>query len=212
MVNIQQRIALGAIILLLSIMLSAWAMAATGQEGPPPLPVPAIEVTGSGLSLLTPDMATVRVGVTREARTAREALDQANTAMQSVIKSLMGSGVDKKDLQTENFSIRPRYRSGKFNSAGGESSPSISGYTVSNTLKITVRDLKRLGSILDTVVSLGVNTGGDIRFSNSDPAPALKQARIRTMAKAADKAKTHSHVCRTHAGQGRPRCRALGHR
>jgi len=201
MVNNIQRIAPGAIILLLSIMLSAWAVAATGQEGPPPPPVPAIEVTGSGLSFLAPDMATVRAGVTREARSAREALDQANKAMQSIIKSLMGSGVEKKDLQTENFSIRPRYRSGKSYSSGMQTSPAISGYTVSNTLKITIRDLKGLGSILDTVVSLGVNTGGDIRFSNSNPAPALEQARIRAMANATDKAKTLTRAAGVQLGR-----------
>jgi len=198
MTTSQARFPLGVIILLVGIFLSTLANAVSA---PPDPPVPIIEVTGSGLSVLAPDMAIVRVGVTREAKTAREALDLANTSMQRVIKLLESKGIGEKDLQTENFSIRPRYRSPKSFSSGRNSSPAISGYTVANTLKITIRDLHRLGPILDAMVSLGVNSGGDISFSNSDPAPALQQARIRAMANAKDKARTLTRAAGVQLGR-----------
>lgn len=194
-------------IIALSIIFLTTALFSTAADAEPELerhsslPVPTIEVTGRGIGFLAPDMATVRVGVTREAHTAREAIDQANTAMYKVIKSLTGSGIAKKDLRTENFSIRPRYRSSKMYSSGNNTTPAIIGYTVSNTLMITIRDLKGLGTILDTVVSLGVNTGGNIQFANSDPSSALKQARTRALQNALAKAETLTRAAGVQLGK-----------
>ncbi len=199
--NVRQYNLVIPTIFLITVLFSAAAGAAAVSEYHSSFPVPTIEVNGTGISFLAPDMATVRVGVTREARTAREALDKANTAMGRVIKSLTDSGIAKKDLRTENFSIRPRYRSSKLYSSGENITPSIIGYTVSNTLNITIRDLKRLGTILDTVVSLGVNTGGNIRFSNSDPSAALNQARTRALHNALAKAKTLTRAAGVQLGK-----------
>ena len=201
MTNSRQYIIVLPIIFLITALFSVVTNAASEAERHASFPVPTIEVNGSGISFLAPDMATVRIGVTREAHTAREALDKTNTAMKKVIESLQDNGIEKKDLQTGNFSIQPRYRSGISSRSGENTMPAITGYTVSNSLKVTIRHLKRLGTILDTVVSLGVNAGGNIRFSNSDPSPALNQARTRALHNALAKAKTLAGAAGVHLGK-----------
>lgn len=149
----------------------------------------AIRVTGEGQASIAPDMAIISLAVVSEAKTAREALDGNNASMASTITAMKEFGIAAKDLQTSGFSIQPRYFYPK-NSNGEQRPPQIVGYTVSNQLTVRVRDLARLGEVLDKSVSLGANSGGDIRFTNDDPARAIEQARVEAMKDAMSRAKT----------------------
>ena len=140
-----------------------------------------IMVTGEGETSLAPDMAIVSLGVTREAETARDALTQNNDAMASVIASMKASGIEAKDLQTSNFSIQPRYFHHSPKNNEQPKPPSIIGYIVTNNLTLRLRDLTKLGEIIDKSVSLGVNADGGIRFINEDPGEAITKARISAM-------------------------------
>ena len=151
-------------------------------------PYPQIVVSGEGSAELAPDMAVLQLTVTREAKTAREALDANSVAMTQVIEALRASGIAERDLQTANFSIQPRY-SYPAAKAGENKAPRIVGYTVRNGLTVRVRDLGKLGAIMDKSVTLGVNEGGNILFTNDDPSPAIEQARIRAVKDAMDKAR-----------------------
>ena len=66
----------------------------------------------------------------------------------------------------------------------------IVGYTVRNGLSVRVRDLAKLGGIMDQSVTLGVNEGGNILFTNDDPSGAIEQARTRAVQDAAARAKS----------------------
>ncbi|MEO1749254.1 MAG: SIMPL domain-containing protein, partial [Pseudomonadota bacterium] len=123
----------------------------------------------------------------RQAETARGALDANNQAMQRVLAAMGEEGIEERDLQTSNFNIQPRYERPKSNS-GTRQDPVIIGYDVSNTLTVRVRDLTSLGRVLDKSVSLGVNNGGNVRFTNDDPSEAIEQARINAMQAAMRKA------------------------
>jgi uncharacterized protein YggE len=68
--------------------------------------------------------------------------------------------------------------------------PRIVGYTVRNSLSVRVRDISKVGAILDKSVTLGVNEGGSILFTNDDPSAAMTQARVKAMQEATAKAKT----------------------
>jgi uncharacterized protein YggE len=127
--------------------------------------------------------------VVREGKTAREALDANNQAMKLVMDALEKEGIEKKDLQTANFNIQPRYAQRK-SSNGNIQQPVIVGYNVSNSLTLRVRYLEKLGEILDLVVTLGVNSGGNVRFTNSDPSGAISSARADAMKNAIAKAQT----------------------
>ncbi|MCR9183924.1 MAG: SIMPL domain-containing protein [Halieaceae bacterium] len=153
-------------------------------------PYPQIRVSGEGVASLAPDIAVLSLAVTREAPTAQQALDASSSAMREVLAALRKAGIEERDLQTEQFAIQPRYRDEPAQVKGEPSAPRIVGYTVSNALSVRVRDLGRLGGIIDMSVRLGVNQGGGIRFLNEDPAAALSAARSAAMQDALSRART----------------------
>ncbi len=133
-------------------------------------------------------MALLTLSVLREADTARAALDADNKAMADVIGAMKKAGIADRDLQTAGLSIDPRYSTVK--PGNQEQEPKIIGYSATNTLTVRVRDLDKVGSILDRSVSLGVNQGGDIAFTNQDPAKPMAEARKRAMQDAIARART----------------------
>jgi uncharacterized protein len=153
-------------------------------------PVPRILVTGEGSVDIAPDMAVLLLSVNREATTAREALTANSAAMSKVLEAMTGLGIAKRDLQTANFDIQPRYTYPNRQSSGPAEPPTLVGYTVRNSLSVRVRDISRLGEVLDTSVTLGVNEGGSIQFTNDDPSAAITQARVQAMEEALSKART----------------------
>lgn len=153
-------------------------------------PLPRILVTGQGNVDVAPDMAVLTLTVTREAASARAALDANSSAMKGVLIAMKEEGIEARDLQTSGFSIRPRYSYPPPKSSAQREPPRIVGYTVRNSLAVRVRDISAVGVILDKSVTLGVNEGGNIMFTNEDPSAAITQARIEAVKDAVDKAKT----------------------
>ena len=149
-----------------------------------------IVVVGQGSVDLAPDMAVLALTVTREAPMARAALDANSTAMAEVIKAMRAKGIAERDLQTSKFSIQPRYTQLSRNSSGERPAPKITGYVVRNSLSVRVRDISKVGEVIDESVSLGVNEGGGIVFTNDDPSAALAQARAEAVQNARKKANT----------------------
>ena len=176
-------------------MMLAGALAATMFTAAPQafaeeakVPAPGvISVTGEGVSMVAPDMAVISLTVLREAETARAALDANNEAMAQVLAAMMDEGIAERDLQTGAFSIQPRWVYPD-NKNGRNDPPRITGYTVNNTLTVRIRDLSRLGAILDSSVSLGVNQGGNVVFTNDDQDAIRDAARLDAVAKARAKA------------------------
>jgi uncharacterized protein YggE len=158
---------------------------AGAADMPPP---PRVMVLGEGESAIAPDMALLSLSVMREAETARAALDANNDAMAAVIAAMKAAGVADRDLQTAGIQINPRYD--YTNRPDGTQEAKLVAYQVTNTLSVRVRNLASTGEIIDKAISLGVNQGGGISFTNDDPSAALKEARKRAVADAMDKAKT----------------------
>lgn len=148
-----------------------------------------INVSGEGEAALAPDMAVLDLGVLREAPTAAEALAANNKAMSEVLQALTAEGIASKDLQTSGFSIEPQYRHDT-RKDGAYVPPVIVGYQVRNGLSVKIRDLEKLGGVIDRSVKLGVNQGGNIRFTNDKPDAALEEARRAAVAEAIAKART----------------------
>ncbi len=153
-------------------------------------PVSRITVTGEGRVDIVPDMAVLMLSVNREAPTAREALTANSAAMSKVLAAMTGLGIEKRDLQTANFDIQPRYTYPNRQGNGTDQAPKLVGYIVRNSLSVRVRDISRVGEVLDTSVTLGVNEGGSIQFTNDDPSAAITQARVKAMEEALSKART----------------------
>ncbi|MER8904296.1 SIMPL domain-containing protein [Mesorhizobium sp. M0772] len=152
------------------------------------LPPPRIVVSGEGQSTVAPDLALLTLSVMREAKTARAALDANNDAMAAVIAAMKSAGIKDRDLQTAGIQINPRYN--YTNKPDGSQEAELVAYQVTNTLSVRIRDIDKTGEILDKAVSLGVNQGGGISFSNEDPKAAVTEARRKAVADAMAKAKT----------------------
>lgn len=154
-------------------------------------PRPRIIVTGEGEAAVAPDTAIVSLVVMEEKATAREALTANNEAMAKVLDGMKKAGIADRDLQTSGFNIEPRYVYPE-NKDGKQppEAPRIVGYAVSNSLSVRVRDLTKIGEILDQSVTLGVNQGGSLTFTNDKPDAILEEARKNAVANALAKAKT----------------------
>ncbi|WP_274628117.1 SIMPL domain-containing protein [Arvimicrobium flavum] len=164
-----------------SIALPAAALAAE------PTP-PRIMVVGEGEMTVAPDMALLSLSVMREAKTAREALDANNGATAAVIAAMKNAGVADRDLQTSNLQINPRYDYTP--KPDGTQEAKLVAYQVTNTLSIRVRDIAKTGELIDQAVTLGVNQGGNITFTNDNPSATITEARKRAVGDAMAKAKT----------------------
>ena len=155
-----------------------------------------ISLSATGQVKVEPDMAMISTGVTSEGETARQALTQNSTAMTAVINGLKADGIDARDIQTTNFSVSPRYQRFK------DRRPAvITGYTVTNSVHITVRDLTALGRILDKVVTLGSNQIGGIQFTVSNSDELKDAARKQAIASALRKARLMANAAGAKIGQ-----------
>lgn len=153
--------------LALLILASVAASAARADDAPKRT----ISLSATGAIKTPPDQVDISTGVTSQADTAKEALAKNTESMTRVIDALKKEGLDPKDIQTTNFSVRPLYEERKEGR-----SPKIIGYQVTNSVRLTVHDIGKLGEILDKVVSLGANEVGAIEFGVSQP-EALKDER-----------------------------------
>ena len=142
-----------------------------------------ITVTGQGHASIAPDMAIVTLSVVKDAKAAQDALDQNSKAMGAVLATLKNSGIADRDLQTTGFAIQPQYTF-PTDKNGQAQQPVLNGYQVTNGLTVRVRDLTKLGAIIDQAVNLGVNQGGDIQFTNDNPDAVLREARKMAVADA----------------------------
>ena len=137
-----------------------------------------ITATGTGSIEVAPDMATLSIGVTTQGDTAASALSANNAAVEAVMTRLASAGIEARDMQTSNLYLNPNW-------AGYDTgAPTISGYVASNMLTVTVRDLGKLGAVLDQAVSDGANTLNGITFGLSDPVPVMDEARKEAVADA----------------------------
>ena len=130
-----------------------------------------INVTGTGKVTLTPDIAYVSIGVHTEGKDAAEAVASNTSQAQKVVDALKAFKIDPKDIQTINFSIYPQQQ------YDNEGKPQGITYVVDNTVYVTLRDIDKLGELLDAVVKAGSNSINSIQFDVADREAALSEAR-----------------------------------
>jgi hypothetical protein len=144
-----------------------------------------ISVSGEGKVTVTPDIATVNLGVTAQAAKVAEAQSQASAAMDKVVNALTSNGVAKNDIRTQYFNIQQMTR---WDDKTQQSVPT--GYTVSNMVTVKIRAMDKAGSIIDAVAE----AGGDytrvngISFSVEKPEQYYTQAREKAVQDAKNKA------------------------
>jgi uncharacterized protein len=157
------------------------ASPALGQTAPP-----AITVTGEATVSVPPDMAEIEAGVGSDAKTARDAIEANNAAMGKVLLALKGAGIAEKDFQTSQLSLQPQYAPNR-----GGTSPVV-GYHASNRVTVRLRDITKVGGVIDTLVGAGANDIGGINFMVSGASKLLDEAREQAIADARRKAEIYA--------------------
>jgi uncharacterized protein YggE len=144
-----------------------------------------ITVTGTGTATVSPDTADVRLGVAVSKPTVKEARSVAAARMTAVIAAVKKLGVADKDIQTTSISLQPTY---DYTNNGNP--PRITGYSFSNGIAVTVRDLDQTGDVIDDSLAAGASTLDGVNFRVADPAAAGAQARTDAMTQARASADT----------------------
>ncbi len=157
-----------------SILILALSLTACGPSTSQPR---TLTVSGTGTVNLNPDVAYISIGVQTENADVSQAVSSNNTLAQAIVTALQSSGVDAKDIQTSNFNV---YSNQNFDKLTGQQLPGTS-FTVNNTVSVTVRDLTKLGSLLDVSVKAGANNINNISFDLADKTAGMTQARQKAM-------------------------------
>jgi uncharacterized protein YggE len=179
-----RRIGLAAALAASAILAQARTpMAAEGDRQPERT----ISVSASGSITAEPDMARISAGVVVEADTAREALARNSTQMKKMLDGLKALGIDARDIQTSAVNVEPRYTQAR------DGRPAtISGYRVVNQVRLTVRDVGRLGEMLDAAIGLGANQVQGISFEVSRAEALQDEARKQAIANARRRAELYA--------------------
>ena len=140
-------------------------------------PIKGITVQGTGTITMSPDLATISVGVLTQASHAAQAQAEASAAMVKVIAAVKDEGIADADLATEWISLQPMYAY----SSDGSVPPRVTGYQASQSLSVKVRHIDGAGAVIDAAVGAGATQVSGIGFSVADPTAATAQARVAAM-------------------------------
>jgi uncharacterized protein len=176
------------VLLLATLLLAGAAMAQTA-----PVATPMISSDGTMLSVSAqaearqvPDVATLSTGVMTQASDANAAMRANATQMDKVMAAIKAAGIADRDIRTSGISLNPQYKYVE------NQSPTITGYQASNTVDIKVRDLSRLGKVLDALVASGANQVNGPSFEIDQPEPVYDQARRDALEKAQARAQMYA--------------------
>ncbi len=141
-----------------------------------------ITVVGIGKVTGKPDIARVTVGIETQASSLQKAVDENKVKMNSLLDTLKQLGLADKDIRTSNYSVYTERVSSP--TASAEVSADQMIYHVTNQVDVTVRDVNRIGEVLDKAVAAGANNIYGVTFSVEDTAKLEADARAKAVADA----------------------------
>jgi hypothetical protein len=140
-----------------------------------------IQVSGSAVIKVVPDLVTIQLGVTSNATTPQGVYDQNTAAMKRVMAAIRLLGVAEKDISTDYYIIRPVYRN--------YDSLVIDGYRINNTILVNLKDVGKVSQVLAAALSAGANEVIDVQFKTTQLRQYRDQARALAMKAAQEKAR-----------------------
>ena len=168
------------------VSIAAWPAQAEDLR---PVPEARIIVVGEGSISAAPDAARITSGVTTRAKTAKEASEINAKAMASVVATLQSAGIEQKDIQTSRFSVQPVYTS-----PGPNLEQKLTGFAVSNQVGVTMRQIDKVGEMLDRLLTAGATDAGQVEFLHLDSSKTLDRTREAAVADARRKAELYAHA------------------
>lgn len=177
------------LLLALSLALGTTAMSAHAQNTSG-YSIPAdgtlLSVATDAQSRQVPDVATISAGVVTQAADGNSAMRQNAEQMAGVMAAIKAAGIAERDIQTSGISLNPQYRYVE------NEAPRITGYQATNTVNLKVRDIAKLGKVLDALVAQGANQINGPTFQIDQPEPLYDQARLAALNKAKQRADTYA--------------------
>ena len=146
-----------------------------------------VSFAGEGKVKAEPDTAKVDIGLVTEGKDTISVQNENSSKMNAVIKFLKERGIGEADIKTSNYSLSPKYEYGK-----GKSS--LVGYVLNQNLTVTVRNLDKIGEILDGAVSSGANQINSVSLFVDKPEELKNKAREEAVKNAKEKAKSISQI------------------
>ena len=146
-----------------------------------------VEVAGEASVRTPPDFARVTLGVTTTGKDARETMAANANAVNALVSLIKEDGVAPADIQTSSLSISPMV-----SNPGSAAAPTIAGYNANDTVTVTVRDLSRLGALIDKAVGAGANAIYGVAYGENDPGALLDKVRPLAVADAKRKAEIYA--------------------
>jgi uncharacterized protein YggE len=156
--------------------LLTFAALAAADDKPPKV----VRVTGTSEVKVVPDRAVIELGVEKQDYSASIAKQAEDEAARRILASLHENGIDEKDIQTTYLSLRPQFNYKK--------DMRISYFVASQTLSVTVRDLAKLDSLVESLIKAGGNRIDSIQYETSDLRKYRDQARELAVKAAREKA------------------------
>ncbi|KAF1690374.1 SIMPL domain-containing protein [Pseudoxanthomonas koreensis] len=173
------------------VMSAALSTPATAQpQGTPPPPPDAtlLSVSSQAEARQAPDIATISAGVVTQAADGNAAMRQNAEQMNRVLAAVRAAGVAAKDVQTSGINLNPQYRYEE------NQPPRITGYQASNTVTVKLRDVAKMGEVLDALVASGANQINGPSFGIDNPEPLYDKARLQALAQARARADTYARA------------------
>lgn len=140
-------------------------------------------VSGEGKVYATPNIAKISVGITQSGALLATVQKDVNTKTQKLTAAIKNLGVEDKDIKTTSYYLYPQY---DYTTGSGK----ITGYEVSTTYQITIRDIDKINDVISTATASGANAEGGITFDLNDETKKekLQEARVQAISEAKEKA------------------------
>lgn len=147
--------------------------------------VPTISIQGKGKVTAVPDEAIARFGVTSEEKLLSKAYKHNTENMNIVITTVKGMGIEEKDIKTLSYAVMPVYPK---DDRGRQLPGKPVSYRVSQQLVIKIRDLSKVGEVIDKAITGGTNVFNGIQFVSSKINELEKEAKVKAAKDAKEKA------------------------
>jgi uncharacterized protein YggE len=144
-----------------------------------------ISVTGTGQSFGTPDIADIQLGIDVSDAEVGAAIEKANTVMAAVQAAVKEQGVEDADMQTVNFNVYPE---DIYDRETGQPTGERR-YHVNNFLNVKVRDISKVGAIIDAGLTAGATNVSGLSFGVDDTSALEAEARTNALKDAEERAK-----------------------
>jgi hypothetical protein len=147
-----------------------------------------ITFSGIGSVYAKPDLVLTSFSVITEAETVEETMTPNAEKMNEIINAIKEQGVEQNDIKTTDFNIYPRYEYPKSSTYYYESERMLVGYEMTQTVEVKIRDLTKVGEIIQSATDAGANQVGSLQFTIDDQDSLKAEAREKAIQNAKDKA------------------------